>query len=93
MILQGALGVARDGQWGPITQGAVDAIADVPAAIRAFTGARLAYYKGLSGWQYFHAGWSNRTAAIGQDSLSMATVNLRGVYVARPYVRSVKAYY
>ena len=92
-VLQSALGVAVDGQWGPITQGAVDAIADVAAAIRAFTAARLAYYERLAGWQYFSRGWSNRTAAIGADSLNMASTSSGlGVRVARPFVKSVKAY-
>ena len=90
-ILQSALGVASDGQWGPITQAAVDAIADVAAAIRAFTAAREAYYRRLSGWQYFGPGWIHRAVAINQDSLSMLT-NLRGLRIARPFVKTVKAY-
>lgn len=92
-ILQNALGVAIDGLWGPITQGAVEAIADVPAAIRAFTAARLAYYEALPGWVYFGNGWSNRTAAINTDSLSMTTSpGSLGVRIARPFVKSVRAW-
>ena len=92
-ILQSALGVAIDGQWGPITQGAVDAIADVGAAVRAFTTAREAYYRRLSGWQYFGTGWTNRTVAINQDSLSMVnSPSNKGVRIARPFMKTVKAY-
>ena len=92
-ILQSALGVAIDGQWGPITQGAVDAIADVGAAVRAFTAAREAYYRRLSGFQFFGRGWINRAVAISQDSLSMVNSPLsKGVRSARPFMKTVKAY-
>ena len=91
-VLQAALGVAVDGIWGPITQAAVDAIADVPAAIRAFTGAREAYYRGLANFVYFGHGWINRAVEIGQDSLSMAGSNPRGVRQLRKFVKSAKAF-
>ena len=91
-VLQEALGVSADGIWGPFTQAAVVRIADVPAAIRAFTAAREAYYRSLPGFVYFGHGWTNRTVSIGQDSLSMAGNNPRGVRQLRRFVKSAKAF-
>jgi len=71
-ILQAALGIAADGQWGPQTDAAVKAIADVSAVIRAFTARRGAVYRETRGFQYFGADWLRRAHEIGAEALNMA---------------------
>ena len=74
-ILQAALGVAVDGYFGPHTQDAIERVADVPAAIRAFTKVREAVYKSFRNFRYFGKGWEQRAATIGAVSLEMASGN------------------
>ena len=71
-ILQAALGVAADGKWGPKTDAAVKAIADVPGAIRNFTARREAVYRQTRGFQYFGTDWLRRAREIGAEALKMA---------------------
>lgn len=71
-ILQTALGVAADGKWGPKTDAAVKAIADVPEAIRSFTARRRIVYRETRGFQYFGGDWLRRAQEIGAEALKMA---------------------
>ena len=71
MILQYALGTPNDGKWGPATQAKVDAIADVPAAIRAFGARRHAVYTMSRGYTRFGADWDRRTNEIDTQALKM----------------------
>ncbi len=72
MILQYALGITRDGYWGPQTLRAVQTISSVPAVINAFTARRAAVYRLMPGDQYFDKDWQRRTQEIGADSLKLA---------------------
>ena len=71
-ILQFALGTPNDGQWGPATQAKVDAIADIGAAIRAFSDRRHAVYKMSRGYTSFGDDWDRRTDQIKTAALNMA---------------------
>lgn len=70
-ILQFSLGLANDGQWGPKTDATVKAIADVPAAIRAFAARRHGVYNMSRGYTLFGKDWDRRTDQITQASLNM----------------------
>lgn len=71
-ILQVALGIENDGEWGPQTDAAVKAIRGVPLVIRAFTNRREEVYRGLRGFQYFGRDWLARSARIQAAALKMA---------------------
>jgi len=71
-ILQYALGTPQDGLWGPKTDTVVKAIADVPAAIRAFGARRAAVYREIRNFNVFGADWERRTSEITAEALKMA---------------------
>ncbi len=71
-ILQVALGIHNDGEWGPRTQAAVDALRDVGAAVRAFTDRRSVVYRQTANFRLFGADWERRDRAIGAASIAMA---------------------
>ena len=89
-MIQGVLQVPVDGLWGPITDKAAKEVTDVRAAIQSFTAARGAFYRGLSGFQYFGNGWMHRTLAISQDLMSMTGAMAAGTRMQRAFVRSVR---
>lgn len=70
-MLQYAIGVPADGEWGPLTEAAVGRIGDVQAAVRAFTTRREAVYRTFRGYPYFGADWERRSAEIGAQALTM----------------------
>lgn len=70
-ILQVALGIENDGQWGPQTTAAVAGIKDAPGTICAFTARREAVYRSLNGFQYFGRDWLARSARIQTAALNM----------------------
>lgn len=73
-ILQYALGVPSDGDWGPQTSAAVTlATNDLKAHIENFTLRRQAVYRQLSGFPYFGTDWLRRAAEIGAQALKMAS--------------------
>lgn len=72
-ILQVALSLNNDGQWGPQTDAAVKGIRGVPLVIRAFTNRREEVYRSLSGFKYFGRDWLARSARIQTAALKMAT--------------------
>lgn len=71
-ILQAALGIAADGEWGPKTDAAVKAIANAGAVIRAFTARRSVVYRQTRGFQYFGTDWLRRSQEIGAEAFKMA---------------------
>ena len=74
-ILQVALGVDNDGDWGPQTDAAVRlADMDIVAHIERFTARRLEVYRAMKGFQYFGTGWTRRANEIGAEALKMARV-------------------
>lgn len=71
-VLQAALGIDNDGDWGPATQKAVDAANARPyTAIQAFSARRHAVYQMMSGFQYFGDDWTRRTNEIEKAALKM----------------------
>jgi len=70
-FLQGALGVAADGAFGPVT---LSAARDQPPAksIRSLCDARLAYLKGLANWSVFGNGWGRRVAEVAAEANACA---------------------
>jgi lysozyme family protein len=60
--LQRAIGVADDGNFGPVSMAALKA-ADPADTIMRFLAERLIFMSGLSGWPTFGRGWARRIAA------------------------------
>lgn len=60
-FLQRAVGVADDGDYGPVTKQAIARLPPVMVAVR-FNAERLKFYTKLSGWPSFGKGWSLRIA-------------------------------
>lgn len=71
-ILQRALGVAADGDWGSKTAAAVHGITAVSVVIRRFTTERRGVYRELKGFPYFGTDWLRRAQEIGDAALEMA---------------------
>jgi lysozyme family protein len=61
-FLQRAVGVADDGQVGPLTINAVRRM-DAEAIVARFNGQRLDFMTKLSTWDVFGKGWARRIAA------------------------------
>jgi lysozyme family protein len=61
MWLQQAAGVADDGRWGPVTEGAVKA-ADPNDMLLKYNAYRLLFMTKLSVWNNFSRGWAARIA-------------------------------
>ena len=72
-ILQVALGIAKDGVWGPLTAAAVAGIKDVTTVGHAFTARREAVYRQTGGFKEFGTDWTRRALQIGAEALKMET--------------------
>jgi lysozyme family protein len=72
-ILQVALGIHEDGEWGPKTDAAVKAIDDVHSVIELFTARRKIVYRESKGYQYFGKDWIRRATEIGAQALKMSS--------------------
>lgn len=59
--LQRAIGVAQDGQWGPISRAAALAMTECDTVMRLL-GARLEFMTSLSSWPSQGKGWARRIA-------------------------------
>ncbi|GGK23175.1 glycoside hydrolase family 108 protein [Salinarimonas ramus] len=70
-LLESLVGTTQDGIMGPQTRAAT-AAQNAPDLIRRFADGRLSYYRSLSTWDHFGAGWTNRTNTIEKDALAMA---------------------
>ncbi|WP_449396494.1 glycoside hydrolase family 108 protein [Devosia riboflavina] len=67
--LQAALGVAADGEVGPVTLAALRA-ADLARLVNDFCDRRLAFLKGLSTFAVFGRGWTRRVAGVRAAALA-----------------------
>jgi lysozyme family protein len=70
-ILQFALGIVNDGDWGSETAAAVAAISDLQNIIVGFTARRETVYREMRGFQYFGKDWLRRASEIGRQALKM----------------------
>lgn len=59
--LQTAVGAADDGHWGPMSAAAI-AKMDVSRVLMRFAAERLDFWRRLSTWPTFGAGWAGRAA-------------------------------
>jgi lysozyme family protein len=74
-LLQIALRVSADGQFGPQTKAAIDAAVaakQVVALIDRYKVAREAFYHGLSTFRYFGGDWIRRSETIAKQGDAMA---------------------
>lgn len=69
-MLQEIVGVTQDGSVGPITLGAVGAVAPLQI-VRSFAQKRLSFYRQLADWPVFGKGWTNRTNTVEQQAAAM----------------------
>lgn len=69
-LLQRIVHVEQDGQVGPITIGAVNAI-DASFVVGAFSDARMEHYRSLPHWDTFARGWTRRTAETRTEAMEM----------------------
>ncbi len=72
-LLQSLVGVAQDGQIGPVTLLAVGKVhsSNLSSLINAYCDARLKFLSGLSTFPTFGRGWKNRVADVRKDALLM----------------------
>lgn len=67
ITLQRVLGIAADGQWGPITDEAVKtliAAGNIPKAVVDYKVQREAFYRSLGTFRYFGTDWIRRSEEI-----------------------------
>lgn len=76
-FLQRAVGVADDGDVGPITLAAIQD-AGVTDVLMRFNGERLDFMRKLSTWQTFGRGWAGRIAANLRYGAEDSSFNLKG---------------
>ncbi len=69
-IVQRLVGVEEDGEVGPITLAAINAL-PADQLINEICDARLSYLKGLGTWATFGKGWSNRVRDVRARALAM----------------------
>lgn len=60
--LQSAIGVADDGHWGAVSAAKLKSM-DVSDALMLYLAERLDFWRKLSTWSAFGAGWAGRAAA------------------------------
>jgi len=68
--LQSAVGATPDGAIGPLTLAAVNAIPEAEL-VEKFSQAKEEFYRGLSNFNVYGAGWLNRVAAVKIKATSM----------------------
>ncbi len=71
-ILQTAVGVTPDGQFGPITMAALQSI-DPVTLIERFSAEKVVFYRGLITFATFGTGWLNRVSDVKKHATSMVT--------------------
>lgn len=70
--LQSVLGVAQDGEIGPVT---LAALARAPGPVTVITDlcdARMRFLRGLAGWPTFGKGWTRRVGEVEEAALRVA---------------------
>ena len=75
-LLQQALGIVVDGDFGLETLHAVSTCQDVPSLIRHVCAIRLSFWHRLKTWIYFGVGWTRRDAGIQDKALAMYAASL-----------------
>lgn len=73
ILLQRALGIVDDGQWGPETISAISRIISIEDAIIQYSYQRSKFYMSLGTFKYFGKGWLARVDYIKKASLAMAS--------------------
>lgn len=76
-ILQQVIGVTVDGKIGPKTIAAVKAM-DPVEVIKAYTKARLDFYRSLRDWKHFGRGWTNRARKVEEVALGVLSGHSKG---------------
>jgi lysozyme family protein len=76
-LLQRALGITADGQWGPQTESALERVISIEDAIVQYSHQRAQFYQGLRTFQYFGKGWLARVSYIEKASLAMVQKGLQ----------------
>ena len=71
-ILQFSLGVDIDGEWGPVTELALENHPDPDELIKTFTLRRKAVYREMNGFKYFGEDWLQRSDRIDVASIQMS---------------------
>lgn len=78
VLLQHALLVPADGEWGPHTEGAAAALLTTRAllsrTIQSFYRLRSVYYQSLRGFRYYGKDWLRRDLDIENEALAMVKV-------------------
>jgi lysozyme family protein len=77
VTLQRVLGIAADGQWGPITDEAVKtltAASNIPKAIVNYKVQREAFYRSLGTFRYFGTDWIRRSEEIAKQAEGLEEV-------------------
>ncbi|MCR0981775.1 putative peptidoglycan-binding domain-containing protein [Roseomonas populi] len=80
-MLQGCVGVAADGAFGPKTLAAV-VQANPARLIEVLAKARMTYYRSLSTFDTFGLGWTRRTDSTKAKALEMAGAGGLGLCLA-----------
>jgi lysozyme family protein len=72
--LQNAVGVAEDGDIGPVTISAITAKSGQGAALLSeFLAQRMNFMAGLATWKTFGLGWARRLCALPFSAMQMGT--------------------
>ena len=73
-ILQVAVRVVSDGEWGPITDAAVKAVKNAVVTIEAFTERREEVYRETSGFGNFGTDWERRAQEVGAAAVRASVI-------------------
>ena len=84
LLLQEALGVARDGIIGPATLGAAGT-GDSAALVNRYCALRLAFLGRLPTARIFGNGWRKRVEAVQRNALALVTPNASAAPPSQPY--------
>lgn len=76
-LLQASLGISADGAFGPKTLDVLKLHENSTDLINAVCNRRMAFFRGLSTWQYFGKGWTARLTGIQGKALSMNAAALK----------------
>lgn len=87
-LLQRALGITADGEFGAKTLAALEPHENSTDLINKLCVERMAFFRGLSTWQYFGKGWTTRLDGIQAKALAMNKAALAGTATpSRPVQR------
>ena len=72
-LLQRVVGVAEDGQIGPLILAAAERFGDPAKLVAAYTDARMSYYRSLRTWRTFGRGWAKRAKETNDAALKLVS--------------------